>query len=331
MRRDKIAILEAAYAPAASRKEWLAGVLDGVQPHIDQGRGVLAFFFTIRPPATLEMEGDTAIDRGMQPGDMHILARAHATFTGNVDVARRTFLGDAGLKSSSSTMPREWTDFCAREGLDARRNDSLTVVATDPSRRGCVFMAVSSKVERPDRRVASTWARIAAHVAAGRRLQAIFGGSGASGVGSGGEAVLGADGRVAHAVGAARDADARSSLRAAARAIDKARTRRMRSDAEQALELWKGLVAGRWSIVDRFDTDGRRFFVAYKNVSATSSPRALTARERQVIAYAAMGHSNKLVAYELGLSIGAVSAYLASGLQKLGLRSRVELVSFGVR
>jgi DNA-binding CsgD family transcriptional regulator len=39
-----------------------------------------------------------------------------------------------------------------------------------------------------------------------------------------------------------------------------------------------------------------------------------------------MGHSNKLIAYELGLSVGTVSAYLARATRKLGLDSRLDVV-----
>jgi DNA-binding NarL/FixJ family response regulator len=89
--------------------------------------------------------------------------------------------------------------------------------------------------------------------------------------------------------------------------------------------MWRAMVAGRWSIVDRFDRDGRRFLIAHQNEPEAAAPRALTRRERQVVSYAAMGHSNKLIAYELGLSVGAVSAYLNVGMRKLGLDSRVDL------
>ncbi len=35
-------------------------------------------------------------------------------------------------------------------------------------------------------------------------------------------------------------------------------------------------------MVDRFDSDGRRFIVAIKNDPAHSDPRGLTPRERQI-------------------------------------------------
>lgn len=96
-----------------------------------------------------------------------------------------------------------------------------------------------------------------------------------------------------------------------------------------ALKLWRALIDGRWSLIDRFDRDGRRFILAHRNDLSGRSLRALTSRERQVASYAAMAHSNKLIAYELGISLGAVSTHLSAALAKLGLESRVELVRLG--
>jgi DNA-binding CsgD family transcriptional regulator len=100
-----------------------------------------------------------------------------------------------------------------------------------------------------------------------------------------------------------------------------------RRDPDEAVELWRGLVAGRWSVVDQFDHDGKRFVVAVPNEPRPRfTGRELTAREAQVTALAARGHSNKLIAYELGLSVSTVGAYLASAARKLGAPTRASLV-----
>ncbi|MHB8420568.1 MAG: response regulator transcription factor [Myxococcales bacterium] len=65
--------------------------------------------------------------------------------------------------------------------------------------------------------------------------------------------------------------------------------------------------------------------MAHENQPEAIGPRTLTERERQIVSHVAMGHSNKLVAYELGLSVGSVGAYLNRAMRKLGLRSRLEL------
>lgn len=52
----------------------------------------------------------------------------------------------------------------------------------------------------------------------------------------------------------------------------------------------------------------------------------LTARERQIAALAGISHSNKLIAYELGLSHSTVRVLAARACAKLGVRTRQELV-----
>ena len=139
------------------------------------------------------------------------------------------------------------------------------------------------------------------------------------------DAVLSPSGALEHARPPAQSREAREALRRAARAIDRARTK-SRSDEDAALDAWQGLVAGRWSLVDRFDSDGRRYLVARRNDPDVPDPRALTRRERQVLAYAALGHPLKLVAYSLGLSVSTIALHRARAMRKLGLRSQAEVV-----
>ena len=89
----------------------------------------------------------------------------------------------------------------------------------------------------------------------------------------GSEAVLTPDGAVRHAEEPAKRA--RGLLARAVVAMDRARTSRRREDQDAALEGWRGLVAGRWSLVEQFDTDRKRFIVARKNDPRIAAPSAL--------------------------------------------------------
>ena len=133
-------------------------------------------------------------------------------------------------------------------------------------------------------------------------------------------------GRVIDAVGRAQAKGARQSLAEAVRHMDRARGALRRTDPEEALQLWQGLVDGTWSLVDRLESDGKRYILARHNEPGVRDPKALTQRERSVAAFAAMGHQNKFIGYLLGLSTSTVSGHLGSARQKLGLRSRAELV-----
>jgi DNA-binding NarL/FixJ family response regulator len=147
------------------------------------------------------------------------------------------------------------------------------------------------------------------------------------------EAVLSPSGSLLHATGVAKQADARGRLRDAARAMDRARGPLRRNDPQEALELWRALCAGRWSLVDRFESDGRRFLIAHRNQPHLPNLRGLSQREASVAAFAQLGQSNKEIAYTLGLSPSSVATHLSGALRKLGLPSRAALVttSFGLQ
>lgn len=93
----------------------------------------------------------------------------------------------------------------------------------------------------------------------------------------------------------------------------------------RALQLWRALVAGRWSLVDHVDRDGKRFVLARRNAANVREPSDLTPNERLVALYAASGHTNALIAYELGLSPATTSGLLRSAMRKLRVKSAAEL------
>jgi DNA-binding CsgD family transcriptional regulator len=113
-------------------------------------------------------------------------------------------------------------------------------------------------------------------------------------------------------------------------AIDRARGKLRRIDVDEALGEWKGLVDGRWSLIDKFDPDGKRFVLARRNEPGVRGLALLTERERHVVAYAALGHSDKLITYELGLAGSTVRVLLARAARKLGARTRDELIRLAI-
>lgn len=198
--------------------------------------------------------------------------------------------------------------------------DSLNVVALDASRRGLAFIGNRAEVAKgpvaPP--VRATWERVAGHVSASLRLRQRLG-VGAAPV----EAVIEPNGKVAHAEGDARDRVALAALREAAKRVDRARTRAVRGTPD-ALELWQGLQARRWTLVDQFERDGRRYYVARPNQpegAPSDALASLTERERQAVALLAMGRSNKAIAYELGIAPSSVSTLLARAVAKTGCGS----------
>ena len=140
------------------------------------------------------------------------------------------------------------------------------------------------------------------------------------------EAVLAPGGAVRHAVGPATSRQARESLSHAVRRMERARGRLRRTSPEEAIDIWKGLVDGRWSLLDHHEASGRRLVLVRRNDPRLPDPRALTPGERDILAYAALGHSSKYVAYLLGLAPSTVASHLARACRKLGVRDRREAV-----
>jgi DNA-binding NarL/FixJ family response regulator len=141
------------------------------------------------------------------------------------------------------------------------------------------------------------------------------------------ECVLAPDGRAVHAEGDATEIGARERLRDAVVRRERARMREVRREPQEALALWPALVSGRWSLLDRFERDGRRYVVARRNEPLPPGPLALTARERQVCGHLVQGDSVKLTAYTLGLAASTVSAVARSALLKLGVRNASQLAT----
>jgi len=66
--------------------------------------------------------------------------------------------------------------------------------------------------------------------------------------------------------------------------------------------------------------------LALPNAPRVSDPRGLTERESQIVAYAVLGQTNKMIAYRLGLSQSRVSTLLRSVMRKLNVQTRAQLV-----
>jgi DNA-binding CsgD family transcriptional regulator len=162
-----------------------------------------------------------------------------------------------------------------------------------------------------------------------RRLEAVQ--RGRPNLVTGADAVVSPSGKVEHAERDAAKKEARAALRDAVIALDRARGPLRRRAPDEAIAAWKGLVDARWSLVDQFESDGRRFVVARRNEPGAVTLDVLSARERQVVSYVAFGHTNKLIAYELGISHSTVRVLLARAAAKLGVPSRGDLARLAAR
>jgi DNA-binding CsgD family transcriptional regulator len=229
-------------------------------------------------------------------------------------------LASRRLSRFGPTLPRE------HAAVFRATSDVLGVFAMDTDDRGVFIGVPLPHGKMPGPRVVHLLGRISAHIVSSRRLRTLTAEDGADAS----DAVLDPSGGVRHASGPARDAASRDLLGTAVRRMERARSRARRADAQDAVELWRALVSGQWSLVDHVERDGRRFVLARRNEPCARDPKALSGLERSVAAYAIQGQTNKYIAYLLGIAPSTVSSHLASACRKLGVVSRYELIrAFG--
>jgi DNA-binding CsgD family transcriptional regulator len=317
---------EAAYNLESKQHDWLPKLLQAGAPIFDHGLGVFAIT-CVRPPEP----GPLTIDQ------MH-LASGPADFGERLVRAQSETPIDLLWSLSRPTMPKTMSE-AAGDDLEGFRRimrpfdfakDGIGMSAFDPDGRGVFLIAALPKVTTLTPRQRERFQMLAAHFGAGYRLRDAFqrvASAPATGLPHGAEVVIDPKSfRVTQAEGRAKSAASRDALREAALSIDKSRGGMRHSDPGKALELWRALVRGRWSAVDWFDSDGRRYVLGIPNAPGITDPRGLTDREMQVLNYVLLGMSNKLVAYHLGLSSGRVSTLLSSVMRKFKVRTRSELI-----
>lgn len=83
-----------------------------------------------------------------------------------------------------------------------------------------------------------------------------------------------------------------------------------------------------WSVLDVFSLDGRTFARVGNPPTAATEPgdASLSPREREVLSHLAVGHANKRIAYDLGISESTVSSLLRRAAKKTAATSRADLV-----
>ncbi len=118
----------------------------------------------------------------------------------------------------------------------------------------------------------------------------------------------------------------REMFRDAALGLDRTRRELGKTESDRVRPLWEGLMRGRLTLVDWFDADGRRLILIKLNGSKSGCACGLTVREREVALSAALGESNKITGYRLGISPSRVSTLLRTAMQKLGVRTKAQLV-----
>ncbi len=318
---DYVALVEATYRLEGDDREWLTRICDEAAPSFDMGLGTFAFCYDLREQAN---RIPIITGSGLLP---ELFEMVETMIRNCPREELRLYCGErincGGAMERFHSQHLSYDELFARYGAPQGLFDARYATVPVGDNFGVMIGSYAETLARVPLRTRSMWRRTLAHISLGLRLRRLLTAKGAA---TDGEAVLRADGRVEHAEGEAKSRSMRGALHDAARRIDRARGRLRREDPDQALDLWRGLVSGRWSLIDRFDSDGRRYLIAHRNPPDVVDVRRLAPRQRQIAQLVVRGYSAKLIAYQLGLSRSAVSSQLVAIRKKLGARSTAELV-----
>lgn len=316
-----IDVVEAAYSLDGPESEWLTTLLDRARADLDVGAGIYGFTGHTAGP---DFAASPAfVERALSPAFQNKLLELNATApTAIFDLLRKRAVTCGGLEQVLGATSPVVAQF-RRVMASANVSDGFCLFAQDAQGGNITLSAPAAAPVDPSPRVRGIWQRVGLHVVAGLRLRRKLAARIAQR-----EAILSPSGNVEDiAPSLASDGAARRALTDAVRAMDRARHASVRSSPERALELWRGLVAGQWSLVDHWESDGRRWVAAYANRPGVRDPRALTETEQSILRYVAVGATNKDAGYALGLSDKTVSSCVSQIMKKLRVRSRVDLAA----
>jgi DNA-binding NarL/FixJ family response regulator len=309
-------VTRAAYAFSGSLEEWATGVHEALGPSLDFGQGTLVGVVEF-PNKGLRIRH--LVSRGGASRVHQAVVRLSAFLA--PDKLRHSFFNGRVIGASSGHYDDVEFSRLQRRARGLRTRDAAGFCVNDAVDHGFMLISPSPDPLRFPEQPAPVVRRLGQHIATGLRLQRIL--TSAALEDPSVEAILDSQGRPEHAVGMARMQSALDTLRRSVLARASAD-----EDALAADPAWNAVLAGRWSLVDRFDSDGRRYVVAYRNPPGVLDPRRLTPREEGVAALAAIGRSNKEIAAQLGVTASTVATLLAAALAKLGLASRTLLPLF---
>jgi DNA-binding NarL/FixJ family response regulator len=310
-------VTRAAYAFSRDLGTWSLGVHEALGPHLDTGLGTLVC--VVEFPEKKGLHIRHLASRGGASRVHHAVVRLSAFLA--PDRLRESFFNGRVLGSSSGHYGDEEFSRMQARARGSRTRDAAGWCVNDAVDHGLMVVSPSRELLRFPEQPIPVVRRLGSHIATGLRLQRVLGSANFEDPAV--EAILDTEGRAQHSVGMARMSGALEQLRQSV--LERSRTKEADLAGDPA---WNAVLAGRWSLVDRFDSDGRRFVVAYRNPPGVLDPRRLTPREEGVTALAAIGRSNKEIAGQLGVTQSTVATLLAAALSKLGLSSRTMLPLF---
>ena len=305
-----LSIIEAAYRSELPREQWLRGIAVAASG-LDRGVGIVAAQVSVSDDevgvwSAFAAEGVRDEVAGRLVGILPAVLRACGTVAWNPICATNSELkvAGSGLRREGETLA-----FLRASGV----HDVQWMGALDDAGSGCVLGICLRRASRTPLQSRLTYERIAAHLGSACRIRRRLG-------------ALGEDTVDSSAKKRAPDARVRDGLRGAVVALHRQRGAPASESRAAMLAAWQAYLSGRWPVVDRFESEGRHYVIAFASDLAKVALPPLTRREELVVRCASLGLSNKVIAHELGLSLGSVTTYLRRAQRKLGIDTRLQLV-----
>ena len=347
---DALDILDRAYAVHQPTQAWLRGVAEAVCSVADHGQGLLAFSLSCAASGSPELSLPTPAGVGdfwpdwfdemkAMPDELRRYGRltpaltykSHFTTAAIAAVPAFQMYVDQTFRARLADPPRTAREVIQRDiECGVAWAECLALHASDGTDHDLFFvLPCPHQVHNlPSLRQVEHWARVMAHVANAWRLHRDLRAR-RHGPLDTADAVLAPDGSMLDADSdEAKTPEVRAQLSGAAKIIERHRSTKGKAapSPERILAERLALVAGRWSLVDEYDSDGKRFVTARRNDEGSTVP-ALSDRQRQIAVHVARGHSNKLIAYQLGISIGTVTTHVRRLASKLETNDRIQLIA----
>lgn len=335
-RGDYISVVEASYDINSMEKTWLQNLAESLEGLVQSDFGTLAYQveFDDQGPRIHNAVQTRDAKLDLVPRIEKMAALLEAGRQRKLGLAERvryevysrvvtSGFNKAVGKLFVSEFERLGPDWMYNLGTPAKDIFVLGNYHVDQKGTTALFAGLSKKRKLTDAK-RDSYHRLSAHIKAAQRLRRRLGQQIEVQLPEGG-AVLSANGRLLEADGGAKVRDAQEILERRTKFIDQARAQKSLRD-EEALLLWEGLVQGEWSLVEQFDSDGKRFIIAFRNPEEVEDPRGLSDMECRVVGLAVRGYADALIGYHLGLPEGTVSSHLSRAMRKLRVASRADLV-----
>lgn len=324
-----VSFLEAVYALELDDRSWLDKVLWALSALCGRDNHYVGFFYDASNAADFKLWNPSLPNA---PADMGEPFALFQSVVQNPTFVSTTFRSLHVGSARRTGMPYMAPVLAARERIGW--GDIFNINGLDPSGIGCnVTIGTRAPEYAPRPRDLAVYRRLSSHLAAAFRVRRQLGVSQLGGDVErkpssrldGAEAVIDVNGRIVHAVGPAKSKLAQERIRSSAASIEAVRAKKSTA-GRSGLEHWHPLTSARWTLVDNFEENGRRYLVARENQAQAEGLGMLTDRERQIALHAALGLSNKQIAYALGISDTTVRVLMARAAKRLGMRTRRELL-----